>query len=169
MDSQIDALIKLSRDVWQAQVESAKQHLDAITRYEERIQRHQRKLNASVTAAEQTESQARDRLIKIHGAERVLPRWEAAGDLAPPGFRQAVRNVGSLEQPVPAPSGLVLPLQQARTPATPDRSSSEHEGGPEASISVRQPVTVQSRYPDPRDMLVDFCFIGQAHIGRRGR
>jgi hypothetical protein len=51
VDSQMDALNNLSRGVWKAQVESAKQHLDAIAEHEEVIRKHQSSLEASVSIA----------------------------------------------------------------------------------------------------------------------
>jgi hypothetical protein len=92
IDAQIDVLLNHSREAWASQLQDAKRHLESIAQYKELIRQSQQELVACFATAESTEAKAREMLIKSHGAERVLPRWEAAGELAPPSFRQALEN-----------------------------------------------------------------------------
>lgn len=107
----IDALNSKSRDIWKHHAEAAEQHLDAITRYNERIRKHKKSFEANLTAAEQAARKARDLLINAH-------------DAAPPGSCRGGKLQASSRR-----------LDFAKHIRTPDRSSTEREG----SRSIQQP------------------------------
>lgn len=129
VDTQIDTMIDIAKDVWKSTVEDAEQHIEAIKKYQELIQKHHNELEDCFSAARGTETKARDRLVSMFGANRVLPRWEAEGDLTPPSLRQALLDHNVMRAkpiPVSPPSAQVHP-QQPRTPDTPDPSLQEED------------------------------------------
>ena len=127
----IDHIIADARQNWKSQADKAKKHAESKAKYLKLARQHEESLQACLSVAEEREAKARALLIAQLGAEKILPRWEAAGDLAPPGFRQAFQD----RSVPPPPDPVVPPRQQAKTPESSGISSLESESGAGARAS----------------------------------
>lgn len=127
----VDTIIAVTRQVWESQVDKAKEHSEAKAKYMELARQHEESLQACLRVAQDHEAKARNILIGQLGAEKILPLWEAAGDFAPPGFRQAFQD-----RVLPPPPDRPVPSrQQAETPESSGLSSLEPEAGPGVGAS----------------------------------
>lgn len=148
IDTQIDTLLKIARDNWDSKAKDAKQHLEEIRKYQEHIQTHQREVKACISSAEEAETKVRDRLIATYGADRVLPRWEAEGDLAPRDLRQMLLDSDAARPLDPSEASPPEPvLQQARTPDSSSNPSPQDRGA--ARDPIKNGVSVRLNLAPP--------------------
>jgi hypothetical protein len=104
LDSAIDAAEDRVKNEWQHRARSATEHLEAAKRLRELAEIEIRCAEAEILSAEETAKRAVDGLITVFRPEKILPAWEAKGDLMPPNVRlllQELRNTpGALPSPV---------------------------------------------------------------------
>ena len=142
----IDTIINSIREIWRSKTEAAKERRQEIDKYKEFIHTLEKELKKSMTEVENYETQARERLVRTYGADRVLQRW--AGDLAPPGSRQVFQKLRVSTSLLPQASSLPRSDEdlQPQT-SSPSQCPSESEATVHVRSAEQHPVGSMSSSP----------------------